>query len=211
MDAAGVKPRGAGEETPQTVAGSDATIATTSSRFREEWCPPETSPTLQHEALAASQGQASSMFGQASTFLGISRADAVGPQLRAATESLATNTNTNSVRSQSCPILVKVIMPAPARAMKSSVASKPAAAPESLAVAVRPAAAPKTAAHAAKVVKTLGKGKRGVLVRTLRDALSRFGRPRIWEKHYSAQWQTWYWWHIGTGASQWTRPKDLSS
>ena len=29
------------------------------------------------------------MFGQASTFLGISRADAVGPQLRAATESFS--------------------------------------------------------------------------------------------------------------------------
>ena len=99
--------------------------------------------------------------------------------------------------------------------MKASVASKPAAA---LAVAMkaaktkpRPAAAPKKAARAAKVVKTLGKGKRGTPIRTLRDALSRFGRPRIWEKHYSAQWQAWFWWHSGTGAAQWTRPKDLTS
>ena len=45
--------------------------------WAEEWCP-ETSPALQHEALAASQGQASSMFGQASTYHGISPADAVG-------------------------------------------------------------------------------------------------------------------------------------
>ena len=45
--------------------------------WEKEWCP-ETSPALQHEALAASQGQASSMFGQASTFQGISPADAVG-------------------------------------------------------------------------------------------------------------------------------------
>ena len=45
--------------------------------WAEEWCP-ETSPVLQYEALAASQGQASSMFGQASTFLGISPAGAVG-------------------------------------------------------------------------------------------------------------------------------------
>ena len=43
----------------------------------DQWCP-ETPPAQQHEALAPSQGQASSMFGQASAFQGISPADAVG-------------------------------------------------------------------------------------------------------------------------------------
>ena len=47
--------------------------------WAEEWCP-ETSPVLQYEALAASQGQASSIFGQASTYHGISPADAVESQ-----------------------------------------------------------------------------------------------------------------------------------
>ena len=45
--------------------------------WAEQWCP-EISPALQHEALAASQGQASSMFGHPPTFLGTSPADAVG-------------------------------------------------------------------------------------------------------------------------------------
>ena len=69
----------------------------------------------------------------------------------------------------------------------------------------------KPAGHAVKKIAVLKKPVAAATVKaTLSAALNEWGAPQVWEKHWSAKWGEWFWYHNGTGESVWLKPRDLS-